>query len=69
MTDKDEILKLNHGECYTIPESDYGKAEIWRIWDNYLLFSIPMYGGTPSFDSSYKLSSIDKLLQTVESWT
>jgi len=69
MTDKDEILKLNHGESYTIPESDYGKAEVWRIWDDYLLFSIPTFGGTPSFDSSYTLSSIDKLIQTVESWT
>lgn len=27
---KDEILKLKNGEHYTIPESDYGKAEVWK---------------------------------------
>ena len=69
MVDKEEILKLSHGEHYTIPESDYGKAEIWRIWDNYILFSIPTFGGTPTFNGAYRTSCIDDLLQEVDSWT
>ena len=69
MTDKEKILKLLHGECYTFPESDYGKAEVWRIWENYILFSIPTFGGTPTFNGSYRTSCIDNLLSEVDSWT
>lgn len=69
LTDKEKILELNHKECYIIPESDYGKAEIWRIWDDYLLFEIPTFGGTPMFVESYKIRKIDELIKRVESWT
>ena len=41
MNIKEEILKLKHGEKFIIPESDYGKAEIWFINDIYVLFEIP----------------------------
>lgn len=64
-----EIAWLNHQGCYTVPESDYGKCEIWRLWDNYLLFEIPTYGGTPIFVKSYPLSQIKEIIKEFESWT
>lgn len=67
--DKEKILKLQHGEMYTVPESDYGKAEIYRIWDFYILFQIPTFGGTPTFSNVYPIRKIDKLVAEINSWT
>lgn len=64
-----EIFKLKHCEHYTIPESDYGKAEVWRIWDNYFVFSIPMYGGTLVFEKSFGKHRIKDIVKLIESWT
>lgn len=69
MTDKIYIQGLRNGEMYVITESDYGKAEVWRINDYLLLFSIPIYGGAPVFEASFTILSIDELLDLVNSWT
>ena len=69
MTDKEYILNLKHGENYTVPESDYGKAEIWLIHETYLLFSIPMYGGIPQFEKSYSKNRIDDMIANYNNWT
>jgi hypothetical protein len=46
-----------------IPESDYGFAEIYRIYDDILVFLIPQYGGTPSFHRCYKRHTIKNLVE------
>ena len=66
---KEEILKLKHGEKFIIPESDYGKAEIWFINDVYILFEIPYLGGSPYFQATYYRTRIDALIDNVETWT
>lgn len=69
MADKEEILKLKDGERYIVPESDYGKAEIWFKNDRYFLFEIPMYGGTPVFFKAYSVQWIDTMINDYNSWT
>ena len=64
-----EILKLKDGECWTWPESDYGKAEIWYKNGTYFLFEIPSFGGQPSFTNSFNKFDIDVLIRVVCSWT
>ena len=64
-----EILKLDDGENWIWPESDYGKAEIWFIHETYFLFEIPNFGGTPRFDSSYKKDQLQDLIDHVNSQT
>lgn len=66
---KDEILKLKNGECYTVPESDYGKAEIWKINYFYFIFSIPMYGGEPQFEKSFRTGQENDIIGLINSWT
>jgi len=68
---KKAILELKDGDIYHWPESDYGKAEILKKGNVYLLFEIPSFGGEPIFISHYYLTmtSIDELIKTVESWT
>lgn len=69
MTDKEAILNLKDGERYIVPESDYGRAEIWLKHGTYFLFEIPVYGGEPSFSNSYPKSQIDTMIKYYESWT
>jgi hypothetical protein len=67
-TDKENIEALKDGESYIVPESDYGKAEIWKKYNTYFLFSIPLYGGQPAFNSAWGKHSIDHMIKTYESW-
>lgn len=64
-----EILLLKSGDSFIVPESDYGKAEVWKINDMYILFEIPMYGGKPMFSGTYSLHQINDLIETIENWT
>ena len=64
---KKEIETLKHGEFWTWPESDYGKAETYKLHGIYLLFEIPLFGGELLFHSSF--SNVIDLVTVVESWT
>jgi hypothetical protein len=66
---KEEILKLQNGKRYIIPESDYGKAEIWLINDIYFVFDIPMYGGFPQYHSLFHKDDIDEMIAMIDNWT
>ncbi len=69
MNNEEKILKLNHGDKYIIPESDYGKAEVWFINNAYILFEIPLFGGEPIYYDTYSKEEIETLIKEVESWT
>lgn len=64
-----EIEKLKDGERYFVPESDYGKAEICRVNDIYVLFEIPLYGGEPRYSSVFPLWRIDEMIKKIDSWS
>ena len=49
-----------------IPESDYGFAEIYRMYDDILVFLIPAYGGTPSLIYHVGRHSIDYLISKLK---
>ena len=66
---KQNILDLKSGEVYLWPESDYGKAEIWRVHNIFLLFEIPNYGGEPVYEATYHEGYIDGLVAMVNAWT
>ena len=63
------IKGLKDGEHWVWPESDYGKAEIWKINDTYFLFSIPMYGGQPQFEDAFTPKMVEGMISLVEGWT
>lgn len=69
MTDKQYIEALKDGESYIVPESDYGKAEIWLKHDTYFLFEIPMYGGQPRFEMAFPKYKINDMIALYNSWT
>jgi DNA-binding ferritin-like protein (Dps family) len=65
---KDYIENLKHLQHYTWPESDYGRAEIYRINDVYVLFEIPQFGGEPVFNGVFGVFEVDKIIEMVKSW-
>jgi len=44
-----KLESLKEGENYIVPEGDYGRAEVYKINDHYIIFEIPLYGGEPVF--------------------
>ena len=61
--------EINQNNMILIPESDYGFAEIFRMYDNILVFLIPTYGGTPSFYKSYARHNIHNLIADLKAIT
>lgn len=66
--DKAEIEKLHHGQSYIVPESDYSRAEVWMINYVYFLFSIPEFGGQPTFEKAFRKGAEDEMIQLIYSW-
>lgn len=59
------ILDLPYSNCISdngpmvfIPESDYGFAEIYRMYDTVLVFLIPTFGGTPTLQYHVGMHSV-----------
>lgn len=49
-----------------IPESNYGFAEIYRMYDAIFVFLIPTYGGIPSLEYHVGRHSIDYLISELK---
>lgn len=64
---KEQILKIKHSECYVVPESDYGKAEVYRLNDVFILFSIPWLGGPARMEQHFSIGEVDKMIKQIES--
>lgn len=70
------LLSLKHGERYVFSESDYGRAEVWRLNGTLILYSIPAFGGLPIFEKTYEFGeyedkradAIDEIICTVDGW-
>jgi len=55
------------GNC-TVFWSEGGGGEVHRIWDTLILFSIPQYGGEGSFEGTFKLAEVEKLVDLASTW-
>lgn len=54
-------------ECIFIPKSDYGFAEIYKIYGDFFVFAIPQYGGQPEFYKSFSKWQIKDLIKDLKS--
>ena len=59
----------DNGAMVFIPESDYGFAEIYRMYDDILVFLIPTYGGIPSLHLHVGRQAIDYLITELKKIT
>ena len=62
---KDKLKSIASGDLFIVPESDYGKAEIWRMHDVYVVFEIPMYGGEPTYLRTYHHMDLDEMIEAI----
>jgi len=62
---KEKIESLASGELFIVPESDYGRVEVWRMHDVYVLFELPMYGGDPNYIATYMHDSVDLMIEYI----
>lgn len=72
--DIESLLKLNNGEHYVVPQSDYGKAEVWLINNAFFVFEVPMYGGDPNYATNFpfarhKQKAAEQVMSLIDSWT
>ena len=63
------ILGLAHRGIYGVHTSDGGMIEIYRLYEYYILFKIPKFGGEPDYVGSYDYLIIDEMIKKIESWT
>jgi hypothetical protein len=73
MADRErELLKL---ERMTPDQTEYvnfcegGGGEVCMVYNVYVLFEIPLYGGAPEYAGTYHRDELDKLVGLVYSWT
>lgn len=62
------VVDMNENIIF-IPESDYGFAEICRLYDDFLFFLIPTYGGTPSLYKSVHSHAVKNVIEELKKMT
>jgi len=67
MTDKEKIQRMQEGSTIYVNMFQDGGVQIHRYNYEYLLYSIPLFGGTPQLEGLYK--NIDKMIEEYQSWT
>ena len=63
------ILGLNHRGIYDLLLMEEAGAEIHRLYEYYILFEIPQFGGEPGYVDTYHYFRIDDMIKKIESWT
>lgn len=64
-----ELLALKNGEVMEMDHGNEAKTEVWRIHAKLFIFSIPLFGGEPLFESAYHIIDSQKVCDSVNSIT
>jgi len=67
MTDKEKIEAMKEDETIFLNIFHGGGVQIHKYNYEYLLYEIPLYGGSPQFYGNYK--NIDKMIEVYQNWT
>ena len=69
MSDEEKINNLEHGESVCLNMFEEGGAEVYRVYNVFVLFEIPSYGGEPQYFGTYYKQSIPAMIEKYMSWT
>lgn len=64
----DKLQHLDQYEEFNLNWSEEGGATIIRVWDIYILFEVPVYGGEPNYIDSYHFNNLEELIEEVGLW-
>jgi len=71
-SEKDESLQklrnLKPSQSCSVQWFRDGGGEVHRVYDVYVLFEIPQYGGKPRYIGTYGQNQLSELVDTVYSW-
>lgn len=67
--DRNNLKALRNGESTHINWFEGGGGEVHRVWDMYVLFEVPQYGGEPRYVDTYHKSQLEDLLEKAHEWT
>lgn len=67
--DKQKLLTAPLNKEITVAWSEEGGGLVYRLWDVYVLFEVPQYGGEASHAGTFHERQIDELLDLAYSWT
>lgn len=67
--DVEAVKKLHDGKVAYIAWSEESGGEVHRIWDDYFLFSIPLYGGEGNYKGHFNKRQIEEMVKLAHSWT
>lgn len=54
-------IKINWSEC--------GGGMVYRVWDVWILWEVPMYGGEPRYEGTFFESTLGELVSIANQWT
>lgn len=68
-----DILKVKSldpfgGNCKIFWHEESG-GDVYRIWDMFFLFEIPLYGGEGRYSGAFQMDEIEKLVDIAHTWT
>jgi hypothetical protein len=67
--DKQKLLTAHDNSETTVAWSEEGGGLVYRVYDVFVLFDVPQYGGRPRYVETFDESQVDKLLDLVYSWS
>lgn len=66
--DRKILENLPHGKECTVSWFEESGGLVYRLWDVYVLFEVPQYGGEANYVGTFHYYETDKLLDVVYSW-
>lgn len=69
--DLTKLKNMRHGDEEYFNWFEEGGGTVYKVYDVYVLFESPQYGGEDRYEETYfgDDTSLNKLLDTVYSWT
>lgn len=67
--DRVALHTLNHGGECTLNWHEEGGGLAYRLWDTYILFEVPQFGGDARYAGVFTTSQLDELLNTAHNMT
>lgn len=67
--DKAKLVAQPHNSERTVAWSEGGGGLVYRLWDVYVMFEVPQYGGEAFHAGTFHEHQIDELLNLAYSWT
>lgn len=67
--DRETIACMGDGESHYFNMFQDGGAVCYLCNGIYLLFEVPLYGGTEDYRATFQWNEIDELIKEASSWT